>query len=138
MSVLSELTASKVKLLEKDLVFKTCRGSGAGGQHRNTTDSAVQATHRPTGITVRVESERSQHQNKETARALLRAQIGERLATEKKDAQDAKRRKQVGTAERSDKRRTVAFQRGQVVDHRTKRKMSAQKYLKGFIEELWK
>lgn len=136
-AVMPEPTATEVKLLERDLTFKATRGSGPGGQHRNKTASAIQLTHKPTGIMVRAESEKSQHRNKEVARALLRARLASGLATEKKAGRDKKRRQQVGTAERSDKRRTVALQRGQVVDHRTKKKVSAKKYLRGEVEALW-
>jgi peptide chain release factor 1 len=137
-AVMSEPTATEVKLHDKDLIFKATRGSGPGGQHRNKTASAIQLTHKPTGIMVRAESEKSQHRNKEAAKALLRARIAESLANKKKKGRDAKRRKQVGTAERADKRRTVALQRGQVVDHRTGKKVNPKKYLRGEIEKLWR
>lgn len=137
MSVLPEPTQAEVRLNDRDLMFKTCRGSGAGGQHRNTTDSAVQLTHRPTGITVRVEGERSQHRNKEAAKSLLRARIAERLATEEKAGRDARRRAQVGTAERSDKVFTVSRPRNSVICHKTGKRTSYKRYLRGFIEDLW-
>jgi len=137
-AVMEEPTATEVRLLDRDLIFKATRGSGPGGQHRNKTASAIQLTHKPTGIMVRAESEKSQHRNKEAAKALLRARIAESLAAKKKAGRDAKRKKQVGTAERADKRRTVALQRGQAVDHRTKKKISSKKYLRGEIEGLWK
>jgi peptide chain release factor 1 len=122
---------------ERDLDWKTCRGSGAGGQHRNVTDSAVQLTHRPSGLTVRCENERSQHQNRITALALLRARLGEAQATEQQSTRNEHRREQVGTGMRGDKRRTVALQRDQVHDHITDRKMSAKLYLRGKLEDLW-
>ena len=137
-AVMPEPTAAEVHLDPRDLEVKTCRGSGAGGQHRNMTDSAVQLTHRPSGIMVRVESERSQHQNREAAESLLRARLGEKLALERMQGRNDARRSQVGTAMRSDKRRTVALQRGQVVDHLTGKKTTPERYKKGYIDDLWK
>jgi len=136
-SVLREPRAAEVYLDPRDLDVRKCRGGGAGGQHRNTTDSAVQVTHRPTGTIVRVESERSQHQNKATALAILRARLAaaeqERLSTRR----NARRRSQLGSGMRADKRRTVALQRGQVTDHVTGRRIQAKAYLRGDLAGLW-
>jgi len=136
-AVLREPTEAEVRLSERDLQWKACRGSGKGGQHRNVTDSAVQLTHLPTGTSVRVESERSQHQNKRLARGLLRARLleGEHLRLSEKRSQ--KRRRQVGTGMRADKIRTTSLFRDQTVDHRTGKKMKASRYLKGYVEDLW-
>lgn len=136
-AVLREPTDAEVHLNERDLDFKTCRGSGAGGQHRNTTDSAVQLTHKPTGIQVRVESERSQHQNKETAKALLRARLQQAEDEKRSGNRNAKRRSQVGSGMRGDKRRTIALQRGQVTDHVSGKTVDAKSYLRGAVDELW-
>jgi len=125
------------RLDEKDLDWKTCRGSGAGGQHRNVTDSAVQLTHKPTGLMVRCESERSQFQNRATALALLRARLGEQQAGAKQASRNQDRKDQVGTGQRGDKRRTVALQRDQVHDHITDKRMSVKQYLRGELEVLW-
>lgn len=136
-AVLREPTPAEVKLDARDLEFKTCRGSGAGGQHRNVTDSAVQLTHLPTGIRVRVESERSQHLNRDLALALLRARLKEAEQLKKQGARNAKRRSQVGSGMRADKRRTVAVQRGTVLDHITNKTMSYKRYARGYLEDLW-
>lgn len=135
-AVLSEPSATEVRLNERDLEWKACRGSGAGGQHRNTTDSAVQLTHLPTGIMVRCESERSQHQNKELARGLLRARLRESKQEGRKRKRNRKRRDQIGCGARGDKRRTIALQRGQVTDHVTGKSMRAKDYLRGKLEKL--
>lgn len=137
-SVLPEPSPSDFRLDDRDLDFKTCRGSGAGGQHRNTTDSAVQVTHKPTGIQVRVESERSQHQNKEMAKNLLRARLMQAEHEAVEDARNAKRRKQIGGGARGDKRRTIAIQRDQVIDHVTGKSTSAKSYLRGDVMSLWR
>jgi len=136
-AVLREPTAAEVCLDERDLEFKTCRGSGAGGQHRNTTDSAVQLTHKPTGIQVRVESERSQHQNKDTARSILRARLQEAEEARLLGGRNKKRQSQVGSGMRGDKRRTIAVQRDQVTDHVTGKTVSVKQYLRGSVDELW-
>jgi len=87
--------------------------------------------HRPTGLTVRVETERSQHQNRATALALLRARLWERAKTAHVSARTDERRAQIGSGERSDKRRTIRTQDGQVNDHPTGRRWNLKEYLRG-------
>lgn len=130
-AVLPEPTATQVVLNERDLDFKFCRGSGAGGQHRNVTDSAVVLTHRPTGVVVRCESERSQHANKDTALAVLRARLWEvtQLALDGKRALD--RRAQIGSGMRGDKRRTIRVRDDVVNDHVTGRQWKFRAYARG-------
>lgn len=136
-AVLQEPAESEVRIHSKDLEVKTCRGSGAGGQHRNTTDSAVQLTHKPSGIMIRVESERSQNQNRESALTLLRIRLQEAEAQKRSKAHNKKRKGQVGSGQRADKRRTIRLQAGQVVDHVTGKKTSAKSYLRGGVDALW-
>ncbi len=136
-AVLREPTPAELHIPDSDIDCKTTRGSGAGGQHRNTTDSAVQMRHIPTGIRVRCESERSQHINKEKALSLLRAKLLERKESEQNTNTNARRKNQVGSGMRGDKRRTIRTQEGKVVDHITGKRMSLKKYLRGEIEELW-
>lgn len=133
---LSEPTEVEVRLDPRDLTEKTCRGSGAGGQHRNKTDSAVILTHAPTGLVVRCETERSQHANRDNAMRLLRARIyaQEHEIASRARAQDRKR--QVGSGMRADKIRTVALQRNQVTDHRSGCQIPAKEYLRGELERL--
>lgn len=130
-AVLPQPTEAQVHVRQDDLEFSACRGSGAGGQHRNVTDSAVILKHKPSGLMVRCESERSQSQNKETALNLLRARLWEAKQTELSGARAEDRRRQVGSGMRGDKRRTIRAQDGQVTDHITGRTWQYKRYVRG-------
>ena len=130
-AVLPEPAPTALALPEADLEWSTCRASGSGGQHLQKTDSAVQVRHRPTGLTVRCQSERSQHQNRLAALATLRARLVAAAAHEAAAARAASRRAQVGTGMRGDKRRTVREQDGQVVDHVDGRTWRLRAYRRG-------
>jgi peptide chain release factor 1 len=108
----------EIEINKADLRIDTFRSSGAGGQHVNTTDSAVRITHLPTGIVVECQDERSQHKNRARAMSLLQAKI--MTATESRQAaeQAAERRSLVGTGDRSDRIRTYNYPQGRVTDHR--------------------
>ena len=136
-AVLPIVSPQSVHLSERDLSWKACRGSGPGGQHRNKTDSAVQLTHKPTGIVVRCESERSQPTNLRLAKEVLAARLQQQSDEKTMNTQNKKRRSQVGKGMRSDKRRTVRVQAGKVIDHLSGKKMKVAKYLRGDIESLW-
>lgn len=130
-AVMHEPEPQHFKLDERDLEWSTCRGSGAGGQHRNVTDSAVQVKHKPSGLMVRCESERSQTQNRATALALLRTRLSGQAEEAQKANVAADRKAQVGAGQRADKRRTIRQQDNQVNDHLTGRHWRYDDYIKG-------
>jgi len=115
----------------RDLEVSTCRASGSGGQHIQKTDSAVQIRHLPTGLMVRCETERSQSYNRATALAILRARLHSLRQEHAHAARADDRRRQIGSGQRGDKRRTIAVQRDSVVDHITGREWRYAEYVRG-------
>jgi peptide chain release factor 1 len=130
-AVLPERTPTQVRVNEGDLDWKFCRGSGAGGQHRNVTDSAVVLTHLPTGLVVRCESERSQHSNKDTALEILRARLWDVIHNQENAQMSSARKEQIGSGMRGDKRRTIRSQDGVVTDHVLNKQWQLKRYLRG-------
>ncbi len=117
-AVLPEAEEVDVEIRPEDLRIETCRAGGAGGQHVNRTESAVQIFHLPTGIMVRCENERSQLKNKETGMRILRARLFEMKQREAQESYSAQRRALIGSGGREEKIRTYNFPQNRFTDHR--------------------
>lgn len=135
-AVLPEVDEVEIAIKNSDLRIDTYRSSGAGGQHVNTTDSAVRITHIPTGVVAASQDGRSQHDNKDIAMTMLRARIYEAELEKKQAEADATRKNAVGTGARSEKIRTYNYPQNRVTDHRVNLTLNKlDQVMDGNIEE---
>ena len=136
-AVLPEAEDVEVEILPSDVVVETCKSSGAGGQHINKTESAIRLIHKPTGIVVECQDERSQFKNKDKAFKLLKAKLYDIKQREASDKIASERKSQVGTGDRSERIRTYNYPQGRVTDHRIGYTVySLENFLNGNIGEM--
>jgi len=136
-AVLPEAEDVDIHVRTEDLRIDTYRAQGAGGQHVNTTDSAVRIVHEPSGIVVQCQDGRSQHKNKEKAMTMLRAKLYDHQRQELDRERSASRKGQVGSGDRSERIRTYNFPQGRITDHRINLTLhKLDRVLEGELEEL--
>ncbi|MFC0244567.1 peptide chain release factor 1 [Falsochrobactrum ovis] len=135
-AVLPEAAEIDIEIRNEDIRIDTMRASGAGGQHVNTTDSAVRITHIPTGVMV-VQAEKSQHQNRARAMQILRARLFDMERQKAESERSESRRSQVGSGDRSERIRTYNFPQGRVTDHRINLTLyKLDRVMEGELDEL--
>ena len=135
-AVLPEAEEVDIKIDPNDLEISTMRASGAGGQHVNTTDSAVMMVHSPTGVTVYCADERSQIKNRAKAMAVMRSRLLQARIDEENAKYAAERKGQIGTGDRSERIRTYNYPQGRLTDHRIGMNLSLPTVIDGDLSEL--
>lgn len=136
-AVLPEHEEVDVEIQEKDLRIDTYRSSGAGGQHVNTTDSAIRITHLPTGIVVACQDGRSQIKNREKAMSVLKSKLYDHYQMQVDSEYAKNRREQIGTGDRSERIRTYNYPQGRLTDHRINyTSYNLDGFLNGELDEL--
>ncbi|MFN4245710.1 MAG: peptide chain release factor 1 [Brevinematia bacterium] len=136
-AVLPEAEENEIYIDPKDIEIQTFRSSGKGGQHVNRTESAVRIIHKPTGIVVQCQDERSQIQNRERALSILRAKLIQLEKEKQKELEDSQRKAQIGTGERAEKIRTYNFPQNRVTDHRINMTVyNIESFMEGEIDEM--
>jgi peptide chain release factor 1 len=135
-AVLPEAEEVDVQINPQDLDISTMRASGAGGQHVNTTDSAVMMLHKPTGVTVYCADERSQIKNRAKALTVMRSRLLQTKVDEEHAKYAAERKGQIGTGDRSERIRTYNYPQGRLTDHRIGLSLSLPAVVEGDLDDL--
>lgn len=136
-AVLPEAEDVEVEVNPQDLKFESCKSSGAGGQHINKTESAVRLTHKPTGIVIECDQERSQLQNKERALKILYTKLYDMKQREQDEMIASTRKSQVGSGDRSEKIRTYNYPQSRVTDHRINKTIfNLSSFLNGDMDDI--
>lgn len=136
-AVLPEVEDVEIEIKESDLIYESCKSSGAGGQHINKTESAVRLTHKPTGIVIECQQERSQFKNKDTALKMLKAKLYDIKQREQSEKIASDRKSQVGSGDRSEKIRTYNYPQSRITDHRIGLTIySLDSFLNGNIDDM--
>lgn len=136
-AVLPEVEDVEVEINPADLIIETCKSSGAGGQHVNKTESAIRLIHKPTGIVIECQDERSQFKNRDKAMKLLRTKLYDMKQAEQDAKIASERRSQVGTGDRSERIRTYNYPQSRVTDHRIGLTLhSLENFLNGELDEM--
>ena len=117
-AVLPEAEDVEIEINPADVIIESCKSSGAGGQHINKTESAVRLTHKPTGIVIECQEERSQFKNRDKAWKMLKTKLYDMKVTEQNEKIASDRKSQVGTGDRSERIRTYNYPQGRITDHR--------------------
>ena len=136
-AVLPEAEDVEVEINPADIIIESCKSSGAGGQHINKTESAVRLTHKPTGIVIECQEERSQFKNRDKALKMLKTKLYDIKLTEQNEKIASDRKSQVGTGDRSERIRTYNYPQGRITDHRIGLTLfSLESFLNGNIDAM--
>ena len=136
-AVLPEAEDVEIEINPADIIIESCKSSGAGGQHINKTESAVRLTHKPTGIVIECQEERSQFKNKDKALKMLKTKLYDMKITEQNEKIASDRKSQVGTGDRSERIRTYNYPQGRITDHRIGLTLySLESFLNGNIGDM--
>ena len=136
-AVLPEAEDVEIEINPADIIIESCKSSGAGGQHINKTESAVRLTHKPTGIIIECQEERSQFKNKDKALKMLKTKLYDMKLAEQNEKIASDRKNQVGTGDRSERIRTYNYPQGRITDHRIGLTLySLESFLNGNIGDM--